>query len=84
MKRLTLSSRATCGRSRAITSSAVAVRPSSLGRSAMKKLPVLAVVPPAKTPKAVTSGSLRTTSEICSKRSLVATNDASCAVSAKP
>ena len=45
-----------------MTSSAVAVRPSSLGLSAMKKVPVLAVVPPANMPKAVTSGSCRTTS----------------------
>ena len=46
MNRLTPSSVASFGRSRAITSLAVAVRPSSFGLSAMKKEPVLVLVRP--------------------------------------
>ena len=76
--------RASFGLRRAITSSALAVRPSSFGFRAMKKLPALNCeeLPNIATP--VMSGSWRSTSANCTMRPFIAWNDESCGPCAEP
>ncbi len=75
---------ASLGRMRAMISSALSLRPWSLGLSAMKKLPVLNCeeLPNIATP--VTSGSCRMTSANCTWRRFIASNDESCVDCALP
>ena len=82
--RLTPCTLASCGRSRVMISSALAVRPSSFGFRLMKKLPVLKVDELPFMPKPVMSGSRRTTSASSSMREFIEAKEASCADSAKP
>ena len=75
---------ASLGRSRAITWSAVAARPSSTDFRPMNMLPELKVLAPACMPKAVTSGSWRTMSATASMRPCMASDDVSCPATAEP
>ncbi len=69
---------ASLGRRRPMISSALSLRPSSFGLSAMKKLPVLNCDELPNMPMPLTSGSWRTTSANSTMRRFIDSNDESC------
>ncbi len=83
-KACTPTSLANLGRSRAITWSAVALRPSSLGLRLTLKLAWFRPPPPMKKCDSFTSGSLLTTLATCPIFSEVLAKDASCEVTKVP